>query len=198
MYLPIAQVPDSETALNAEISPLNWVVRTRTGLPANTRVIEKELVAGSGGLPVGKVLPMDAILLRSTARSDFTTLLLAIFGASALTLAAIGMYGLMAYSVEQRTQEIGIRMALGADLQDVRRLIVMHGMKLALVGTVLGVGGAYWLTRFLAGFLFGVQSRDPAVFVLVPLFLSLIALIAAWVPATRATKVAPIDALRQS
>jgi putative ABC transport system permease protein len=198
MYLPVAQVPDVETALNAEISPLNWVIRTRPGLPANTRVIEKKLVDVSGGLPVGKVLSMDAILLRSTARSDFTTLLLAIFGVSALILAAIGMYGLMAYSVKQRTQEIGIRMALGANLQDVRRLIVMQGMKLALVGTVLGLGGAWWLTRFLAGFLFGVQSRDPAVFVMVPLFLSLVALIAAWVPATRATKVLPMDALRQS
>ena len=198
MYLPIAQVPDTETALNAEISPLNWVVRTRTGLSANPRVIEKELLEASGGLPVGKVFPMDAVLLRSTARSDFTTLLMAIFGVSALALAAIGLYGVMAYSVEQRTQEIGIRMALGANLQDVRRLIVMQGMKLAIAGTVLGIGGACWLTRFLAGFLFGVQSRDPAVFVLVPLFLSLIALLAAWVPATRATKVVPMDALRQS
>jgi putative ABC transport system permease protein len=164
----------------------------------NTRVIEKKLVDVSGGLPVGKVLPMDAILLRSTARTDFTTLLLAIFGASALALAAIGMYGLMAYSVEQRTRGIGIRMALGAVSQDVRRLIVMQGMKLALTGTALGVGGAYFLTRFLAGLLFGVQSRDPAVFVLVPLFLSLVGLIAAWVPATRATRVVPMDALRQS
>lgn len=80
MYLPIAQVPDSETALNAEISPLNWVIRTRGGLSVGTNVIEKKLTEMSGGLPVGKVLPMDAILLRSTARSDFTTLLLAIFG----------------------------------------------------------------------------------------------------------------------
>jgi predicted permease len=198
MYLPLAQVPDSETALNAEISPLNWVVRTRSGQSIETAVIEKKLLDASGGLPVGKVVAMDAIVLRSTARRDFTTLLLAIFGVSALVLAAIGMYGLMAYSVEQRTQEIGIRMALGAGMADVRRMIVMQGVKLALMGAVLGVAGAYWLTRFLASFLFGVQSRDPAVFVAVPLFLGLVALIATWIPATRATRIAPMEALRQS
>ena len=198
MYLPIAQVPDSETALNSEISPLTWVIRTHGAQSVGTKVVEKKLIEMSGGLPVGKVLPMDAILLRSTARSDFTTLLLAIFGVSALVLAAIGMYGLMAYSVEQRTHEIGIRMALGAGMPDVRRMIVIQGMRLAIVGAVLGVAGAYWLTRFLASFLFGVQSHDPAAFLAVPLFLSLIALIAAWVPATRATRVAPMEALRQS
>jgi predicted permease len=197
MYLPIAQVPDSETGLNAEISPLVWAIRTRGGLSVGTKVIEKKLIEMSGGLPVGKVLPMDTILLRSTARSDFTTLLLAIFGVSALVLAAIGMYGLMAYSVEQRTHEIGIRMALGAGMSDIRRMIVIQGMRLALAGAALGVAGACWLTRFLASFLFGVQSHDPAVFATVPLSLSLVALVAAWVPATRATRVAPMEALRQ-
>ncbi|HTZ90524.1 MAG TPA: ABC transporter permease [Alloacidobacterium sp.] len=198
MYLPIAQVPDNETALNAETSPLNWVIRTRGGLSVNTREIEKKLVEVTGGLPVGKVQPMDAIVRQSTARSDFMTLLLAIFGVSALALAAIGIYGLMAYSVEQRTQEIGIRMALGAGRPDVRRMIVMQGMKLALAGSILGVAGAFWLTRFLAGFLFGVQSRDPVVLVAVPLVLCLVALLAAWTPATRATRIAPLEALRQS
>lgn len=102
----------------------------------------------------------------------------------------------MAYSVAQRTHEIGIRMALGAEMADVRRMIVIQGMRLALAGAVLGVTGAYWLTRFLASFLFGVQSRDPAAFLAVPLFLTLIALIAAWVPARRAARVAPVEALR--
>jgi putative ABC transport system permease protein len=198
MYLPMAQVPDAETALNAQISPMVWAIRTRSGLSINPALIERKLTEASGGLPVGKVLPMDAILSRSTARSDFTTLLLAIFGVSALVLAAIGMYGLMAYSVEQRRQEIGIRMALGARNGDVQRMIVNQGMRLAIVGAVLGVAGAYWLTRFLTSFLFGVQSRDPAAFLAVPLFLSLIALIAAWVPARRAARVAPVEALRRN
>lgn len=196
MYLPIAQIPDSETALNAEISPLNWVIHTRGGLSVGNKVIEMKLTEMSGGLPVGKVFPMDAILLRSTARGDFTTLLLAIFGVSALVLAAIGMYGLMAYSVAQRTHEIGIRMALGAGMADVRRMIVIQAMKLALAGAVLGIAGAYWLTRFLTSLLFGVQSRDPAAFLAVPVSLSLVALIAAWVPAMRATRIAPMEALR--
>ena len=104
----------------------------------------------------------------------------------------------MACSVEQRTQEIGIRMALGAGRQDVRRMIVMQGMKLALAGSILGVAGAFWLTRFLAGFLFGVQSRDPVVLISVPLVLCLVALFAAWIPAARATRIAPLEALRQS
>jgi len=197
MYLPIAQLLDNETALNAETSPLNWVIRTRGGLSV-TREIEKKLVEVTGGLPVGKVQPMDAIVRQSTARSDFMTLLLAIFGVSALALAAIGIYGLIAYSVEQRTQEIGIRMALGAGRTDVRRMIVVQGMKLALSGSILGVAGAFWLTRFLAGFLFGVQSRDPVVLVTIPLVLCLVALFAAWIPATRATRIAPLEALRQS
>ena len=125
-------------------------------------------------------------------------LLLAIFGVTALLLAAIGMYGLMAYAVEQRTQEIGIRMALGANRTSIRALILMQGMRMTLLGAVIGVAGAFWLTHFLSGFLFGVQSHDPVVFVAVPLFLSLVALVAAWVPAIRATQIAPMEALRQS
>jgi putative ABC transport system permease protein len=198
MYLPLAQVPDAEAALNAEISPMVWAIRAQSGQSINPAVVEKKLTEASGGLPVGKVLPMDAILLRSTARSDFTMLLLAIFGGCALVLAAIGMYGLMIYSVEQRTHEIGIRIALGAGMPDVQRMIVAEGMRLALAGIGLGVAGAYWLTRLIASFLFGVQSRDPAVFLAVPLFLGLVALTATWVAARRATRVAPMEALRQS
>jgi putative ABC transport system permease protein len=198
MYLPIAQIPDAETALNAETSPMVWSIRTRGALSVDPAILEKKLTEASGGLPLGNVRPMTAIISNSTARSDFTTLLLAIFGGFALVLAAIGMYGLMAYSVEQRTQEIGIRMALGAGMKDVRRMILMQGMKLALVGAAIGIAGACWLTRFLASFLFGVRSHDPAVFVAVPVLLNLVVLIAAWVPAMRATRVAPMEALRQS
>ena len=123
-------------------------------------------------------------------------LLLTIFGASALVLAAIGIYGLMAYSVQQRTQEMGIRMALGADRARIRYLVVWHGMRLAMVGVVIGIGAAFGLTRFIASFLFGVKSWDPLVFVTVPVILSAVALLAVWLPATRAARLEPLQALR--
>src|ERR1700742_4438860 len=117
---------------------------------------------------------MDEVVVQSTARQDFNMLLLSIFGASALILAAIGIYGLMAYSVEQRTQEMGIRMALGADRSSIRSLVVWHGMRLAIVGVLLGVGAAFGLTRLMASFLFGFKTWDPLVFVLVPVLLALV------------------------
>jgi ABC-type antimicrobial peptide transport system permease subunit len=123
-------------------------------------------------------------------------MLLTIFGAVALVLAAIGIYGLMAYSVQQRTQEIGIRMALGADRATIRKLVVWHGMKLALVGVALGMGAAFGLTRLIASFLFEVKPWDPTVFITVPIILSAVALLAVWMPATRAAKLDPMQALR--
>jgi ABC-type antimicrobial peptide transport system permease subunit len=139
---------------------------------------------------------MEQVVTQSTARQDFNMLLLTVFAGAALLLAAIGIYGLMAYSVEQRTQEIGIRMALGAESADVRRMVVFQGMALALIGVAIGVGASFGLTRFIASFLFGVKAWDPAVFVAVPLLLSAVALIAVWLPARRATRIDPLDALR--
>jgi len=139
---------------------------------------------------------MDEIVIRSTAREDFNMLLLTIFGASALVLAGIGIYGLMAYSVQQRTQEIGVRMALGADYSKIRNMVVWQGMRLTLAGVILGVAAAFGLTRLIASFLFGVKSWDPLVFVSIPVLLSCVALLAAWIPAQRATRVDPVKALR--
>ena len=102
----------------------------------------------------------------------------------------------MSYSVQQRTQELGVRMALGAQASSLRNMVIRQGMVLAVIGVVIGVGGAFWLTRFLAGFLFGVKSWDPAVFVATPLLLSAVALLAVWIPAYRATRVDPMTALR--
>jgi ABC-type antimicrobial peptide transport system permease subunit len=119
-----------------------------------------------------------------------------IFGGSALLLAAIGIYGLMAYSVEQRTQEIGIRLALGAESGDIRKMIVYQGMRLAVVGVVIGVASAFGLTRFIASFLFGVRAWDPVVFISIPILLTVVALCAVWFPAGRASRVDPVSALR--
>ena len=196
MYIPVAQVPDGVTALNARIGPIAWIVRTRVSPHSLTSAIEKELREASGGLPVAHVRSMDEIVVQSTARADFNMVLLTIFGCSALLLAAIGIYGLMAYSVEQRTQEIGIRMALGAESHNVRNMVIVQGMRLALIGVVIGIAASFGLTRLIATFLFGVKSWDPTVFAIVPIILSAVALFAVWLPARRATRVDPIDALR--
>jgi putative ABC transport system permease protein len=135
-------------------------------------------------------------VVHSTARESFNMLLLSIFGASALLLASIGIYGLMAFSVQQRTQELGIRMALGADRSRIRNLVVWQGMQLAITGVVLGICAAFGLTRLIASFLFGVKSWDPLVFITVPIVLVGVALLAVWLPATRASKLDPMDALR--
>jgi ABC-type antimicrobial peptide transport system permease subunit len=139
---------------------------------------------------------MDEVVGHSTARENFNMLLLTIFGGVALVLAAIGIYGLMAYSVQQRTQEMGIRMALGADRGAIRKLVVWHGMRLAIIGVVVGIAAAFGLTRLIASFLFGVKSWDPIVFITVPLILGAVALLAVWLPATRAAKLDPMQALR--
>jgi predicted permease len=196
MIVPQAQVTDGMTALNARIGPVVWVLRTH-GDPsqASANIIE-QLRQASGGFPVARVRPMTEVVVRSTSQNSFNMLLFTIFGAVALVLAAIGIYGLMAYSVQQRTQEIGIRMALGADRATIRKLVVWHGMQLALVGVVLGIAASFALTRLIASFLFGVKSWDPTVFISVPIVLSAVALIAVWLPATRAARLDPMQALR--
>lgn len=196
LIVPDAQVTDGLTKLNAGILPMQWVVRTH-GDPRQlqTQIVE-QLRQASGGFPVAHIRTMDEVVGLSTARENFNMMLLSIFGGVALVLAAIGIYGLMAYSVEQRTQEMGVRMALGADRGAIRKLVVWHGMRLALVGVAVGVGASFGLTRFLAKFLFGVKSWDPMVFVSVPLILSAVALLAVWLPAVRASKLNPMQALR--
>lgn len=196
MYVPEAQVPDGVTALNNRIGPITWIIRTRSRPGSLTTAMQNEIRTASGGLPVAHVRTMDEVVVKSTARADFNMLLLTIFGASALLLAAIGIYGLMAYSVEQRTQEIGIRLALGAETGAVRNMVVRQGMQLALIGVVVGVAAAFGLTRLLSTFLYGVKALDPLVFVSVPILLSLVALFAVWLPAQRATKIDPLEALR--
>jgi len=196
LIVPDAQVTDGLTKLNASFVPMRWVVKT-TGDPRQlqTQIVE-QLRQASGGFPVAHIRTMDEVVGLSTARENFNMMLLSIFGGVALVLAAIGIYGLMAYSVEQRTQEMGVRMALGADRGAIRKLVVWHGMRLTLVGVAVGIGAAFGLTRFLAKFLFGVKSWDPMVFVSVPLILSAVALLAVWLPAVRASKLNPMQALR--
>jgi putative ABC transport system permease protein len=196
MIVPQAQVTDGMTALNAGIGPVAWLVRTRTDPRQLANAITEQLRQASNGFPVARVRPMEEVVIHSTAREDFNMLLLTIFGAAALLLASIGIYGLMAYSSQQRTQEMGIRMALGADRSKIRSLVIWHGMRLALAGIVIGIGVAFALAHLIASFLFGVKWWDPIVFVIMPVILTLTALLAVWVPAQRASRLNPMDALR--
>ncbi|HEY0284201.1 MAG TPA: ABC transporter permease [Vicinamibacterales bacterium] len=195
MFIPQAQVPDSVNALNVRLTPMAWVVRTRVP-PLSVSAAVQEQLRQASGLPVSEVRAMTEVISRSTSRERFNMLLMTVFGGSALLLAAIGIYGLMAYSVQQRTQEIGIRMALGALASDVRNMVVFQGMRLALVGVVVGMAAALALARVIASFLYGVQAHDPGVFVSIPVLLSFVALLAVWLPARRASRVDPIIALR--
>jgi putative ABC transport system permease protein len=195
MYVPQAQVPDPVNALNVQITPMAWIVRTRTD-PYGLSASIQETLRQSTGLPVSEVRTLGEVVTRSTSRQRFNMWLMTVFGTVALLLAAIGIYGLMAYSVAQRTQEIGIRLALGAKVTQVKRMVVMQGMRLALVGVVVGIAAAFAFARAIASFLFGVKSWDPAVFVGAPAVLTLVALLAAWIPARRASRVNPNDALR--
>jgi putative ABC transport system permease protein len=195
MYVPQAQITDAFNAFNVRNMPLAWVVRTQAEPHALAPAIRERLREVTG-LPVSDVHSMDEVVSLSTARQRFNMLLMTVFGSAALLLAAVGIYGLMAYSVEQRTQEIGIRLALGAGGSQIKRTVVLQGMRLALAGVAIGITLALGLTRFLASFLFGVQARDPAVFAAVPMVLGAVAFLAVWFPASRASRIDPVEALR--
>jgi predicted permease len=196
MYIPIAQMPDLETALNSRVAPLWWIIRSQVDPRTLVTPITTALRDASSGLPVAHIRTMDEIEARNTARQRFNMLLLTVFGSAGLLMAAIGIYGVMSYSVQQRTQELGIRMALGAQASNLRNMVIRQGMALVLIGVIVGIGGAFWLTRFLAGFLFGVKTLDPIAFLATPLLLSAVALLSVWIPAKRATRVDPMTALR--
>jgi len=145
---------------------------------------------------VADIRTLAQVVNASLAQPRLNTLLLAAFAALAVLLAATGLYGVMAYSVAQRTREIGIRMALGAERQDVLRLVVKHGLVLTLIGVGVGLVAASALTHFLSSMLYGVKPIDPLTFGIVSLTLAAVALLASYIPARRATKVDPITALR--
>lgn len=196
VYVPIAQVTDGITALMTHASSLAWIVRTRTEPHSLTSSVEKELQQITGGVAITRVRSMDEIVVKSTASASFQMTLLTTFGVAALLLAAVGIYGLMAYSVQQRTQEIGIRLALGAESSRVRNMLVLQGVRWAILGIPVGVAAAFALSRLMVGLLFGVKSWDPLTFLTVPVLLILVILFAAWLPSRRATRIDPVAALR--
>jgi predicted permease len=177
-------------------SEMTYVVRTN-GDPMNlAAAVRREIQTIDKDQPVADVRTMQSWIDELTARSRFGTLLLTIFAGLALVLAAIGIYGVMSYSVTQRTHELGIRIALGAKTLDVLKLILGRGLALTLVGIVLGLAASFVLTRFLSSLLFGVSATDPVTFAGLALLLTAVALLACYVPTRRAMKVDPMVALR--
>ena len=178
------------------VRSLYVVVRSSASAEKSTSALRSAVWSLDNQLPLAHVRTMDQLLYESVSSSRFRAMLFGVFAALALVLAVIGIYGVMAYSVSQRTNEIGIRMALGAQRGEVMRLVLGQGTKLTLIGVVLGIAAAVGLTRLMSSLLFGVSARDPLTFAGVAVLLTLVALAACYVPARRAMRVDPMVALR--
>jgi putative ABC transport system permease protein len=196
MYVPMAQEPDGVTLVNVKLLPLVWIARTATDPHRLSGPIKSALESSVGQLPVTRIRALTDVVTESTARTRFNTWLMTAFGFCALGLAAIGVYALVTQWVQQRSREIGVRLALGADGFGIARMVVGQGMRLAAIGVGIGVVGALGLAQTIRGLLFGVPANDPIVFVSIPILLSLVALIAVSIPAWRASRIDPLTALR--
>jgi predicted permease len=196
MYVPQAQLPDAFHAMVVSGWPMNWAVRTR-GDPADVSTVILEELRLTTGLPVTDVREMDEVLSLSVSRQRLHMLLMTVFASSALLLAAIGIFGLVASVVQHRTSEIGVRLALGAEPRQVRRMLVRQGMSLVGLGLAVGLVGAYYLATVLSSILFGVDPHDPTVFVAIPVLLIMVSIAAIAVPAMRASRVDPVVSMRR-
>jgi putative ABC transport system permease protein len=185
--MPVAELPTSGMTL---------VVRTAGGPGEMAPAVRRVLREIDPDQPVSEVRTMDQVMAEAVGRNRFNTLLLGLFAGLATLLAAVGIFGVMSSSVTLRTREIGLRVALGARQGQVLTLILKQGLLLTLTGIVLGLAGALALTRLLAGLLFGVGSTDPATFTAIALLLTMVSVIACYIPARRAARVDPLIALR--
>jgi predicted permease len=191
LYLPFLQRPQRTLSL---------VLRANTARVAEPGAlvpsVRGRLRALDATLPLARVGSMEDVVVRAVARERFDLILVAVFGAAALLLAAVGLYGVMAYLVAQRTREVGIRIALGGQPRDVRRLVVQQGLAIAGIGLIGGIAAALVLARSLTSLLFGVRPADPATYVAIVALLLGVAFVASWLPARRATRIDPVAALR--
>jgi len=197
VFVPSAQVPDALTRLGNSLIPPRWIVKSQAPLSSLTGPIQQAFLAVDAQLPLADIKPMDDIVSASIGRQNFNMLLLTVFGAIALLLAAVGVYGIISYSVEQATHDISVRLALGAAQRDIMALVLGQGMKLAGAGLVLGTAGAFGASRLLAKMLYGVKPTDPSTYAVVAAVLGAIALVACYLPARRAMRLDPILALKQ-
>jgi len=196
VFIPWSQLPDALNHFNNQLLPAGLVVRTHVSPMSLSPAIAEAVLECDSAQPVFQIQPLAAIVGDSVVRQHFNMILLGVFAVLALVLASIGLYGVISYSVAQRTQEIGIRLALGARRGHVLKLILGQGLKLTLIGVVLGTVGALGLTRFMSSLLYGVKSTDPLTLISVAILLAAVALLACYVPARRAMRVDPMVALR--
>ncbi len=191
MYRPFMQLTSFENQRE-----MTFAIRTTQPLESLLATLRQEVFSLDSDQPIANIASMQWLRDQSVARREFGLLLFATFAAVALLLACLGIYGVLSYTVAQHTREIGIRMALGAQTRDILKLIFGHGLLLTLTGIALGIGAALALTRFMASLLYEITATDSLTFLVVPLVLLLVALLACWLPARRALKVAPMEALR--
>ena len=177
---------------------MGLVIRTAGDPAAFATTLRREVQALDKDQPIYNVRTMDDVVMNSLGTRRVSMELFAVFAIAALLLAALGIYGVMAYTVTQRTQEIGIRMALGAQRSDVLGLVVRQGMTLAAIGVVAGLAGAFSLTRVMASLLFNVRPDDPATYLAISFLLTVVAFLACYLPARRAAKLDPVIALSRT
>ena len=198
IYVPQAQVPNGMTGIDSAILPITWAVRSAAAPYSLSAEVQRTLKEASGGLPVANIRSMDEVVRHSTLSSDFNTILLMAFAGTSLLLATIGIYGLIVFSVQLRKHEIGIRLALGAMPHQVRNMVALQGLRLTVVGVLVGILASVALARYMQTMVFGVRPIDPAVMALSCLILGMVAAAASYIPAHRASRLDPAKALRSA
>jgi putative ABC transport system permease protein len=200
VFIPIAQVEDQVMRTARQFVTMKFAIRT-TGDPLSLSAAVRQAMAGlDSSLPLARMRSLEQIVARSLAADRFNTTLLGLFALIGLALATVGIYGVISYTAEQRTHEIGLRLALGAQTRDVVWMVIRQGLGLAGIGVAIGIAAAFALGRLLtsfSGLLYGVTVTDPVTFSLISALLLLVALVACYLPARRATKVEPLIALRE-